>query len=79
MSAFPGEHTNHYLCLQLLQPRHPAQQLALINTEACPQLPLAVPATGSPGPVWVWALMQKENLSQRPRSGWQVQVYQEMP
>lgn len=59
MSAFPGEHTNCYLCLQLLQPRRPAQQLALTGIEACSQSPPAVPATGSPGPVSVWALMQK--------------------
>lgn len=59
MFAFPGEHANCYLCLQLLQPRQPAQQLALIGGEACPQSPPAVPAMGSPGPVSMWALMQK--------------------
>lgn len=39
MFAFPGEHANCYLCLQLPQPRRAARQLALIGREPRPRPP----------------------------------------
>lgn len=78
MFAFPGEHTNCYLCLQLLQPRQPAQQLALIGREACPQSPPGGASHGLPG-TCKHVGTDAENPLQRPRIGWQMLLYRELP
>lgn len=76
--CFPGERANCHLCLQLLQPRGATPQLALTGREPCPRFPLGRGSHGLAGTCQCVGT-GAENPLQRPRTGWQVQLYRELP